>query len=68
MFSLCVSFVVASGCELFGGTRPGDDADVDRDDAQATTFEWTLGPVSRGAHRPGTWLTLPVDGGSCRAE
>lgn len=62
LFFLCVSFVVASGCDLFGGRRPGDDADIDRDDAQGTTFEWTLGPVSRGAHRPGTWLTLPVDG------
>jgi hypothetical protein len=56
-----VSVVVASGCDLFGGRRSGD-ADVARGNAQSATFEWTLGPVNRGAHRLGTWLTLPVDG------
>lgn len=60
-FFLCVSVVVASGCDLFGGSG-GRDADVDRDDAQSASFEWTLGPVNRGPHRPGTWLTFPVDG------
>ncbi|MBN8614643.1 MAG: hypothetical protein J0L92_28850 [Deltaproteobacteria bacterium] len=62
VFFSALAIVVASGCDLFGGANPDGGPDSEPADAMQRPALWTLGPVNRGAHHPGTWLTFAVDG------
>ncbi len=57
-----IAFIVVSGCDLFGRAGADGGPGPDPDDANGPAPAWTLGPVSRGPHHPGTWLTFVVDG------
>jgi hypothetical protein len=55
---------VTVGCDLFTGTRPVDagPVDVGAVDAFDPSAPWSLAPIARGPHGPGTWLRFVVDG------